>query len=180
MGLVDTRYKRLVLPVDVMWVRLGDSRGLPITDEEIRANVKGSEFILTPKIGYRIVDIETIKIDALAGFRYWHFGQNVHFTPSVTGLNFSASQNWVDPLVGGRILARLSSKIEVSIGGDVGGWGAGSQLDYQVSGLLGYRIKPTMALQFGYRYLDVNYRSRGPIVDIITSGVVFGASMTLK
>ncbi|HET6178687.1 MAG TPA: hypothetical protein VFE61_17295 [Candidatus Sulfotelmatobacter sp.] len=181
MGLVDTRYKRVVLPLDMMWVRLEDDKALPFPGlEEITAKLKGSEFILTPKIGYRLIDSEVIKIDALAGFRYWHFGESLRFSPSVAGLNFSDSQDWVDPLVGGRILGKLSPKFEVSIGGDVGGWGAGSQLDYQVAGLLGYRMKPAVALQIGYRYLDVNYRSGGTIIDVATHGPVMGVTITLK
>jgi hypothetical protein len=180
MGLFDTRYKRIVLPVDMMWIRLSDSRGLPLTDEEISARLNGSEFLLTPKIGYRLIDTEMIKVDALTGFRYWYFGQSVKFNPSVTGLNFSSSQNWVDPLVGGRILANLSPKILLTIGGDVGGWGTGSQLDYQFGALLGYRIKPTVVLQAGYRYLSVDYRSGGTIINLITSGAVLGATFTLK
>ena len=180
MGLFDTRYKRIVMPVDMMWIRLADSRGIPLTDEEISAKLNGSEFLLTPKIGYRLIDTEMIKVDALTGFRYWHFGQSVKFNPSVTGLNFSSSQNWVDPLVGGRILANLSPKILVTIGGDVGGWGAGSQLDYQFGALLGFRIKPSVVLQAGYRYLSVDYRSGGTIINLITSGAVLGATFTLK
>jgi hypothetical protein len=59
------------------------------------------------------------------------------------------------------------------------GVGAGSQLDYQLVGLLGYRIKPALALQVAYRYPDVNYRS-GAIPDVATSGDALGASITLK
>ncbi len=180
MGLVDTRYKRIVIPVDFVWVRLGDSRSIPLTDEVVSANLKASEFILTPKIGYRLVDSQIVKIDALAGFRYWHFGQSLHLTADDTTFRFSSSQNWVDPLVGGRILANLSPKIEIMIAGDVGGWGAGSQLDYQIAGLIGYRIKPSVVLQVGYRYLDVDYRSGGSVIDMATSGAVIGATFTLK
>jgi hypothetical protein len=181
MGAMEARYKRVVLPLDMMWVRLGDDKALPGPNLlATTANMKGSEFILTPKIGFRVIDQEKFKIDALTGFRYWHFGENLQFTPSTLGLDFSASQNWVDPLVGGRIQAALSPKVEVTIAGDVGGWGAGSQLDYQMVGLLGYRIKPKWTLQAGYRYLDVNYRSGGSVVDTATSGVVFGVTIALK
>ena len=135
MGLVDTRYKRIVIPVDMMWIRLGANNALPLTDEAVTAHVKGQEFILTPKIGYRLVDSEIIKIDALTGFRYWHFGANLRLSTSETSTQtFSGSENWVDPLVGGRILANLSPKISVSIGGDVGGWNTGSLIDYQIGG----------------------------------------------
>lgn len=74
MGLVDTRYKRIVLPLDFFWVRLGTNNALALTDDAVTARIRGSEFILTQKIGYRVIDTEMIKVDALAGFRYWHFG----------------------------------------------------------------------------------------------------------
>jgi hypothetical protein len=85
----------------------------------------------------------------------------------------------VDPLIGGRIQAALSPKLGVTMGGDVGGWGAGSEIDYQATGLLGYRIRPSWTLQAGYRYLYVNYRS-GIIFDAATSGLMFGISLGLK
>ena len=184
MGLIDTRYKRIVLPLDMFWVRLGDDKALPFPNLMVeKAKLRGSEFILTPKVGFRLVDQERFKIDALVGFRYWHFGENLKFVPSNQNLNFSNSQNWVDPVVGGRILANLSPKISVAIGGDVGGWNTGSLLDYQVAGVLGYKIKPKWTLQAGYRYLSVDYRNSnrgGSIIYLITSGVLFGATMTLK
>jgi hypothetical protein len=106
MGTLEARYKRLVLPVDIVWVRLGDEKALPGPNlGATTANVKVKEFILTPKIGFRILNQEKLKIDALTGFRYWHLGQNLEFSPSILGLNISGSQNWVDPLVGGRIEA---------------------------------------------------------------------------
>ena len=181
MGLIEPSYKRIVMPLDLMWIRLGDNRAIPSPElEENTANIKGGEFILTPKIGYRIIDREKLKVDALTGFRYWHFYESLSFTPSNPELNFSKSQNWVDPLVGGRITVPLSPKAAVTIAGDVGGWGAGSQLDYQVVGLLGYRIKPALTLQAGFRYLDVDYTSGGTVINLATSGAIFGITMNLK
>jgi hypothetical protein len=184
MGLVEARYKRVVLPLDLMWIRLEDDRALPFPNLMVTtAKLKGSEFLLTPKIGYRLIDQERIKIDALAGFRYWHFSENLKFVPSNLNLNFSRSQNWVDPLVGGRIQVALTPKVIATIGGDVGGWGTGSQLDYQVAGVLGYKIKPKWTLQAGYRYLSIDYRTTsrgGTIAYLITSGVIFGATIELK
>jgi hypothetical protein len=180
MGLVDVQYKRIIVPLDIMWVRLGTNNALALTDDAVTARIRADEFILTQKIGYRLIDTEMIKIDALAGFRYWHFGESLSFSPSDLGIKFSASQNWVDPLVGGRITGFLSPKVVVTIAGDVGGWGTGSQLDYQIAGFLGYRIKPAVILQAGYRYLSVDYRSGGSKIDMVTSGAVIGATFTLK
>jgi hypothetical protein len=179
MGVAEPRYKRIVMPLDIFWIRLGDNRALPNTPGQGVANLHATEFFLSQKIGYRLIDSERLKIDALAGFRYWHFGENLSFTTNT--LNFSGSQNWVDPLVGGRITGILTPKVEATIGGDVGGWGVGSQMDYQIFGLLGYRIKPAMALQAGYRYLYFDYRrASGAYLDTATSGVIFGVSITLK
>ena len=179
MGVVEPRYKRIVMPLDIFWIRLGSDRALPNTPGQGVANLHATEFFLTQKIGYRLIDSERLKIDALAGFRYWYFGENLSFTTNT--LNFSGSQSWVDPLVGGRITGILTPKVEVTVGGDVGGWGAGSQMDYQIFGLLGYRIKPALALQAGYRYLYFDYRrASGAYLDTATSGVLFGVSITLK
>jgi hypothetical protein len=49
-----------------------------------------------------------------------------------------------------------------------------------VAGILGYSIKPSLTLQAGYRYLYVNYRSGGTIIQPTTSGVLFGATLNLK
>jgi hypothetical protein len=127
MGAVEPRYKRIVMPLDIMWIRLGDDKALPNSPGQGVANLKAQEFILTQKLGYRVIDQDRIKIDALAGFRYWHYAEQVSFTTNT--LNFSGAENWVDPVVGGRITGILTPKFEVNIGGDVGGWGAASQID---------------------------------------------------
>jgi hypothetical protein len=160
MGAFEARYKRIVLPLDLMWIRLEDDKALPFPNlMATKAKLTGSELLLTPKIGYRLLDEKRIKIDALTGFRYWHFSENLKFVPSNLNLNFSGSQNLVDPLVGGRVQLGLTPKIEANILGDVGGWGTGSQLEYQVAGVLGYKIKPKWTLQAGYRYLSIDYRN---------------------
>ena len=181
MGTVDVRRKWLLLSADMMWVRLGDSKALPFPNlEATNADIKAGEFIFTPRVGVRVLNQERVKIDVLTGIRYWHFSENVRFVPSNLNLNFSASQDWVDPLVGGRITGAFSPKIVTIIFGDVGGWGTGSQLDYQFGGILGYRVKPNLTMQAGYRYLFVNYRNRGGTIQMVTSGVLIGATVNLK
>jgi hypothetical protein len=176
MGTAELDYKRFVIPLDFVWVRLGDDKAIPDINDV--ANLKAQEFILTPKVGYRVIDNKMIKVDGLAGFRYWHYGQSVSFTSGTA--SFSTSQNWVDPLVGARFLVNLSPKVVVTVAGDVGGWGAGSQLDYQIVGLLGYRLKPAVILQAGYRYLYIDYRDNARYIQLTNSGVVFGATIYLK
>jgi hypothetical protein len=185
MGAVELSHKRIVTSMDIFWIRLEDDKAIPlppaISDGAIGAKIHATEFFLAPKIGYRVIDQPGIKIDALAGFRFWHFGESLSFNPSVLGLNFNGSQNFVDPIVGGRIQLALAPKIVVNILGDVGGWNTGSKLEYQIAGLLGYKIKPALTLQAGYRYLNLDYRGSHPVTfDLTTAGVLFGATLTLK
>jgi len=182
MGGAEVRHKRLIVSMDMMWIRLEDDKAVPINEVGVTgAKIKATEFLLTPKMGIRLINQELIKIDALAGFRYWHLGESLNFNPSILGLNSSSSQNFVDPLVGGRIELAVSPKVVVNILGDVGGWGAGSQLEYQWAGLLGFRIKPALTLEVGYRYLNVDYStSRGVVFKATTAGVLLGATLNLK
>jgi hypothetical protein len=181
MGETELSRNRILIPIDLLWIRLSDSQPLPFPSlSAVSADARVGQFVLTPKIGYRVFDSDLLKIDALTGFRYWHLGEKLSFNPSALGLNFSGSQSWTDPLVGGRIQTFLSSKSEFTIAGDVGGWGAGSQLDYQVVGLIGYKMKPKATLQVGYRYLHVDYRSGGATYDTNTSGALFGVTFKFK
>jgi hypothetical protein len=65
--------------------------------------------------------------------------------------------------------------------GDAGGGSA--KLDYQVAGLLGYKLCKRWTLLAGYRYMDVKYRPQGQrsfIHNATLSGVIFGATFDLK
>jgi hypothetical protein len=183
LGFADARRNRLLVPIDIMFLRLGDNKALPFPGfGENSADLTANMFIFTPKLGVRVVDGKMMKIDAMAGIRYWHFHEDVSFTPIAPNVNFSKSQSWVDPIVGGRIITALSPKAEVAIGGDVGGWGTGSQLEYQVGGILSFKVKPNLSLDAGYRYLyfDKNFGSNNGNINTAMSGVILGATMTLK
>jgi hypothetical protein len=184
MGTAEAHWKRFLLPLDLVWSRFVDDRAVPrLGLGATTADVKVSMFLLTPKVGVRLFDGPKFKGDFLTGFRYWHLGQTLHFSPSTLNLNFSAAQNWVDPLVGGRIEAPLSPSLVATVFGDVGGWGTGSQLEYQVGGVLGYKLNERTTLQAGYRYLAVDYRGGGvrqPVFDAHLSGVVLGVTFDLK
>jgi len=180
MGTVEARRKWLVLPLDLLWVRLEDDKPVPLEPLVTSAKVKVGEFILTPEIGLRFVDQEKIKVDFLTGFRYWHISNSLTFNPSALGLSFSNSLNWVDPLVGGHIQTALSPKIVVNLFGDVGGWGTGSLIEYQLAGLIGYKVKAAVTLHAGYRYLRVAYRSGLFLLNLDDPGVIFGVTINLR
>jgi hypothetical protein len=179
MGAVEVRYNRVIIPVDFLWIKLSDDKALPIDVVAASIKSKMTEALLTPKVGYRIVDQRRLKVDAVFGVRYWHLTTDLTLQPTQIGNGFSRSVDWVDAVAGGKFQFALTPKLVVTVLGDAGGGSARS--DYQIAGLLGYKVGRKCILQAGYRYLDVNYRpSGGFIYNTATSGLLLGATIDVK
>jgi hypothetical protein len=179
MGAVEVRYNRVIIPVDFLWIKLSDDKALPI--EVVAASIKAkmTESIFTPKIGYRIADTKRWKVDAVFGVRYWHLTTDLTLQPTQIGNGVSRSADWVDAVAGGKFQFAVTPKFVVTVLGDAGG--ASARSDYQVSGLLGYKVGRKCTLQAGYRYLVVNYRPTGGFIySTATSGLLLGATINVK
>jgi hypothetical protein len=184
MGIAQAEYNRWVIFSDLVWVRLeaNHQRVLPFPGlPELSAQVKSYELIFNPEFGYRFLDGERVKMDALPfGIRYWHLGSSFQFTPSFAGRTFTPSTNWVDPVMGARILFLLSPKAQITVWGDAGGWGAGAQLDYNIVGAISFKVNPKFSVGAGYRYLYVDYSSGGFLLKSAMSGPVAGLTYSFK
>jgi hypothetical protein len=180
----EVRHDRIVMPVDFIWMKLSKDKVpaiQPFDTETTIFKAKMTETIVTPKIGYRVVDGKRVKIDALLGFRYWHLSSSLSVQPPIEGGYYADSANWVDAVGGGRIEAGLTPKLFLVVAGDAGGGTARS--DYQIAGLLGYKISHRWDLLAGYRYLSVNYRPNGHaqfVYDVNMPGLVLGATYRIK
>ena len=181
MANVEARKNRLVLPLDFMWINLQAGKATPFDPGLSSVQVKSTETILAPKVGYRIVEREKVKVEALVGIRYWHLGEHLNFQPSGLFNNLSPTQNWVDGVAGGKFMFALSPKASVTVAGDAGG--GGSSLDYQVAGVLGFRLCRVAILDLGWRYLYVDYQTNAPklaVFDVHESGALLGVTFNLK
>ena len=171
---VEADKGRFVMPVDYLWMKLGYDKQIPFNDfGQTSINVHLTQSIFTPKLGYRVVDGEHLKVDVLGGIRYWYLGQD---TSSGTFGGQSAQSQptgltvWAAP--GSSCL--LGEKAAVTVAGDAGAGGA--NLDYQVVGLLNYQFTPKWGLGLGWRYLDVDYRPSNHqfVYDMIINGPIAG------
>jgi hypothetical protein len=182
MGVAEPRYNRIVMPVDFLWMKLSDNKGLPVNELSAESiKVKFNETMIAPKIGYRFFDEEKFKADVLIGARYWHVGSTLTLNPSPPLPSYSDSANWVDEVAGMRFQYFLTPKAMVTIAGDAGA--GGSKLDYQVGGFLGYQVPHNIVLLAGFRYLSVDYRPSGSkqfVYDVNMPGLVIGATFNLK
>jgi hypothetical protein len=182
MGAAEARRNRFLLDGDLLWIRVSDSRALPLTvPGSVSADARLGELVWTSKLGYRVIKHDRLNVDANVGARFWHMGQKLSFNPSRLGLTFTPSQNWADIVIGGRVQVPAGQKASVDLLGDVGGWNATSKLDYEFAALLGYKLSNKWKLDAGYRYLFVDYRAaNSSVLNLVTSGALIGVTYRIK
>ena len=74
----------------------------------------------------------------------------------------SADKTWFDPFIGARLQAPDTGKWLLSLRGDVGGFGVGSDLAWQVHGKAGYRFSQLFELDLAYRVISMDYEKGDP------------------
>lgn len=128
--------------------------------------------ILEAAVFYRFGDASP-SFDALAGVRYVSIDLKVDPGPLPT---LSRDKDWADPFIGGRFQLGLSERWLLSLRGDIGGFGVGSDLTWNVTALLGYRLSKRTTLAIGYRHLDIDYANGNFEFDAQFSGPYLGLS----
>jgi hypothetical protein len=112
-----------------------------------------------------------------AGFRYTYLRTELEIR---RGRTFDSSESWVDPLVGSRIGLDLTDHWTIAGEANVGGFGVGSDLAWNVQGFVGYRTSlfgvPT-TLAAGYRALHQDYDHNDFEWDVTMHGPVLGAAL---
>lgn len=73
------------------------------------------------------------------------------------GASIAQSKSWADPVVGGRITWDLRNRWAFILGGDVGGFGASSDLTWRAQGMVAYRFANWFALSAGWLLIDTDY-----------------------
>jgi hypothetical protein len=115
-------------------------------------------------------------VEPEAGFRFTYLRAELdvrHGGPTV-----DESESWVDPLVGSRFGIDLADNWNLTAEGNVGGFGVGSDLAWNVQGFVGYKTSlfglPT-TLAAGYRALHQDYDHNDFKWDVTMYGPVVGA-----
>jgi hypothetical protein len=75
-------------------------------------------------------------------------------------LDLGESKVWFDPFVGARLrVPGTDERLRVGVRGDVGGFGIGSTLAWQIYPLIGYRFARWFELAAAYRWLSMDYET---------------------
>ncbi len=89
---------------------------------------------------------------------------------------------WVDPIVGARWLWDVTDKWKMSLRGDIGGFGVGSDFAWNLVGLIHFKPWKHVSIVGGYRVLDIDYDDSDAYsrfeMDTTMHGPMFGINIT--
>jgi hypothetical protein len=91
-------------------------------------------------------------------------------TPTAT----SGDQWWFDPIIGLRGQVNLTKWLFLAAQGDVGGFGAGSQIAWNVQATIGINFTRNIFAEIGYRYMYVDYSNGGFLYQMNSYGLYSG------
>jgi hypothetical protein len=83
----------------------------------------------------------------------------------------NGSREWIDPFVGLRARWNMTEKLFLTGRGDVGGFGVGSELTWQISAAFGWQINDAWSIDLGYRYMDIDYTGDNFTYDAVQAGL---------
>ncbi len=117
-------------------------------------------------------------LEILAGGRY--IRTKIEY-PGIAGQSLEGKEKWTDPIIGGRISWEISKRFILLARADIGGFGAGSDFEWNLMSGVGYKLANITFLA-SYRLWNARYEkgTNGNqfIYDITTSGPDLG--MVLK
>lgn len=123
---------------------------------------------------WRVLDHGRFAIDPLVGFRVWSIETEVDFDRLPTA---SKTATFVDPILGVRGGVRLSKRLSLQVLGEVGGFGAGSDLQYEAIGQVRYEFARLAGLSLGYRHLHLKFDDDGVELDATLSGPLLSVDL---
>jgi opacity protein-like surface antigen len=150
--------------------------GPVLVDTTVEVQQTAFEFDL----GYRVNDQVTV----FAGLRYNDVDADLDVVRTGPGAGASRAaskgDSWIDPVVGVTARYPINETWSVGVRGDVGGFGVGSDLTWQMMASVNWMVRDNLEVVAGYRYLDADYEDGSGAdlfkYDMVTSGPGIGVS----
>jgi hypothetical protein len=162
MGRMRVTHNRWFVALDGIYMGLGAANS--------GVDVGVDQTIVEPDVGFHV----TRFLEAIAGARYNHLDIDVRGA----GGSASRTQNWWDPLVGGRVIVPLGRKLAASARLDFGGFSAGSRLAINSEPTLNLKISGRGTLLFGWKFLYTDFHDNNTQFryNVLTHGPLLGAA----
>jgi hypothetical protein len=117
--------------------------------------------------------------DLFFGGRINYLSANLRINGPLNVRSVDGSKTWFDPIVGLQLKTPdTGSRWHAQVYTEIGGFGAGSTFTWQVFPTFGVNLAKWVSLDFGYRWLDIDYSSGEDETlfkwDVLTQGPVLG------
>lgn len=129
---------------------------------DISGDVGLKSWIVTPTVGYAVLDTADARVDFVVGARYlWLESSAKVAFDGVTKFDKSASDNYLDVVFGARADLKLSGKWFVPMYFDIGT--GDTDLTWQAYAGVGYKFGKVSTI-VGYRYLDFQFDDNNKVL----------------
>ena len=163
------------------WGLLFEFNYLALSDEatflgsRVRIDTELEGVMAGAAVAYRLADTGTARVDGFAGARVWSLETSLDFRrlPAV-----SRTTTFVDPILGVRAEYDFGERWSVSGLAEVGGFGVGSELQWELVGRVGYRVGESTTIGVGYRHLALEFDRDRIDVEAAMSGPFLAVDFT--
>lgn len=172
----EARKKRFVVIGDVLYLSLGVKGDGPRASPLLRAKVDSATFIGTLLLGYRVVDKGPLFVDLLAGGRLTALNVDVELSGPQQTIERDRSKSSLAPVLGARFRVPLGDRWGLAAYGDIGGFGATSDMSWQLMGTVQYDLSNSWRISAGYRHVAISHEKGDFDIDMAISGPILGLS----
>lgn len=161
---------------DGLYMNLGKEGETPLLSRQ--ASVDMDQLAITVNGLYRVAPW----FEAGIGGRVNSIGSGVKIAAAdhvLPGTDFSMNETWFDPLIVTRAMTRFNTdKWRLGLLADIGGFGVGSDLAWQVNPFVGYQFSKLFEIDVAYRWLGMKYENGSGteyfLYDMVISGAEIG------
>ena len=161
--------------MDILYMKLGQDGTTPILGRTADLEIK--QLGLTFNGLYRVAPWAEVGI----GGRFNSIKQSAEIAAGDIGVGrgVSMEQTWFDPLIVARVMTRFDgSQWRLGMLADIGGFGVGSNLAWQINPFVGYQFSDLFEIDLAYRWLAMDYETGSGsdkfVYDMLISGPEIG------
>jgi opacity protein-like surface antigen len=177
MGVYRATLDQHSITVDAVYMGLGATGTGPAGFA--KADVDVDQAALEVSYGYEVID----RLTVFGGLRYNALAADIKVTgPLGATQKADASPDWIDPIIGAHYTIPFSDAWSMTLRGDIGGFGIGSDFAWQGIATVRWQFSENIGALAAYRYMAMDYEDGSGRnyfrYDIATSGPALGMVFT--
>ncbi len=150
MGTFEARRGKWGMVVDLIYADLSAKEDTPFGVLFDGATVETRVATLSGYVAYRVYEDAAVAADLLGGVRGYSVELDLSLDAGrLPGEGTRLSEDWLNPLIGGRVGFRFNDRWTVVVAADVGGFEGGADSTWQALATVGYHLDDHWAVRAG-------------------------------